>query len=163
MSQTSADLNRAIALRTQGKVKEAIGVLETLLRQEPEHPATNYHMAWCHDLLGLETEAVPYYEMAISQGLKGEDLKGAYLGLGSTYRAIGQYQKSKQVFESALAVFPEDQVLPVFYALTLYNLQDHAQAMQLLLEGLCKTTSSPEIMAYKEALLFYSDKLDQTW
>ena len=31
-----------------------------------------YQCAWIHDVMGLETEAVPYYEQAIANGLDGE-------------------------------------------------------------------------------------------
>ncbi|TCP68322.1 tetratricopeptide repeat protein [Baia soyae] len=55
----------------------------------------DYVSAWSHDVLCLESEAIPYYERAIELGLsKEDDLEGALLGLGSTYRVLGQYEKS---------------------------------------------------------------------
>ena len=55
-----------------------------------------YQCAWIHDVMGLETEAVPYYEQAIANGLDGESLCGAYIGLGSTYRCIGNMKRQLQ-------------------------------------------------------------------
>ncbi|WP_280512914.1 tetratricopeptide repeat protein [Carnobacterium inhibens] len=54
----------------------------------------NYQCAWSYDLLGEEKKAVPFYEQSIKLGLVGEDLEGAYVGLGSTYRTLGGIQKS---------------------------------------------------------------------
>ena len=47
--------------------------------------------------------------------------------------------------------------------MTLYNLKEHSKAMELLLKCLISTTNDNEILSYKKALHFYSDKLDQTW
>ena len=51
--------------------------------------------------MGLETEAVPYYEQAIANGLDGESLCGAYIGLGSIslYR---EYEKAITVLEAGV-------------------------------------------------------------
>lgn len=59
--------------------------------------------------------------------------------------------------------FPDNHVIKVFYSMTLYNLKEHSKAMELILKCLLNTTSDNEILSYKKALHFYSDKLDQTW
>ncbi len=113
-------------------------------------------------MLGLEKEAVPYYEKAISQGLPDEDLKEAYLGLGSTYRTIGEYEKSKTLFLEGLEKFDVN-ALKVFLAMTLYNLEQHGQAMEILLKVIAETSKDEDIIAFKKAIEFYSDKLDDKW
>jgi len=47
--------------------------------------------------------------------------------------------------------------------MTLYNLQEYDNAMELLLKCIVDTTSDQEILSYKAAITFYSDKLDQIW
>lgn len=47
--------------------------------------------------------------------------------------------------------------------MTLYNLKEHSKAMELLLKCLIDTTSDDEIISYKKAIKFYSDKLDEIW
>lgn len=93
-----SDLNYAIDLRKKGLLQESNELIITLVKKNPENPLLNYQCAWSFDVLGLEHEAVPYYEKAIQMGLSEEDLKGAYVGLGSTLRTIGEYAKSKEVF-----------------------------------------------------------------
>lgn len=117
-------------------------------------------MAWSFDVLEQEAEAIKYYEKAIELGLPDEDLKEAYLGLGSTYRTIGEYEKSKKVFENAIDRF-DDHSLKVFYAMTLYNLEAHGESMEILLKLLAETSSDKSINSYQKAIMFYSDKLDQ--
>ncbi|MEC1520721.1 tetratricopeptide repeat protein [Neobacillus niacini] len=154
---------KAIDLRYEGKTTESNELLQKVVEEFPKDPYVNYQCAWSFDLLGKETEAIPYYEKAIDLGLSGKDLEGALLGLGSSYRTIGEYAKSKSVFQKGLDVFPNNRALKVFYSMTLYNLKEHDTAMEILLTSLIETTADEDILHYKRAIQFYSDKLDKTW
>lgn len=114
-----------------------------------------------HDKLGLEREAIPFYERAIAQGLSGDDLKGAMLGLGSTYRCLGEYQKPAELLRDGARLFPDGREFEVFLAL--YNLGDPQGAMELLLRNLAETSHDAGIIRYKNALLFYAGNLDERW
>lgn len=114
-------------------------------------------------MLGKEAEAVPFYEKGIKLGLDEEELEGALVGLGSTYRTLGEYEKSKSTFVKGIELFPNNKALQVFYAMTLYNLNEHSKAIELLLKCLTETTRDEEIISYKKAIEFYSDKLDEVW
>lgn len=156
-------VDRAIDLRKEGKNKESKELLLTLVKAFPEDAFINYQCAWSLDVLGEESQAVPFYEKAIQLGLSGKELEGAILGLGSTYRTLGEYQKSKDVFVKGMDLFPDNRAIQVFYSMTLYNLQDHQGAMEILLKCLLDTTADPKISSYKKAIHFYSDKLNTTW
>lgn len=156
-------LEQALQYRKENKLKESNEILVALAKEYPTDAYINYQCAWSFDCLGEETQAVPYYEISIQGGLQKEDLQGAYLGLGSTYRCIGEYEKSRALFERAVSMFPENESFKVFYAMTLYNLKAHSEAMELLLKCLTNTTSDESILMYKRAIEFYSDKLDETW
>ena len=150
-------------LRAAGDFKKTMEVLENLLKMQPNDPQVYYQTAWTHDSLGREADAILFYEKAISLGLKGEDLENAYLGLGSTYRCIGKYKDSEQVFIKAQKLFPKNRALRTFYALTLFNLKDYSKSTELLLTELAQTTSDDKIKSYNNALLFYSNKLEQVF
>lgn len=156
-------LDRAIALRKSGKHKESNELLSELVKAFPEDATINYQCAWSFDLLGEEAKAVPFYEKAIDLGLAEKELEGALLGLGSTYRTLGEYEKSKVIFQKGWKQFPDNRAIETFYAMTLYNLGKHDKAMELLLNCIIDTTTDKNILAYKKAIAFYSDKLDQTW
>ena len=95
--------------------------------------------------------------------MSGDDLKGTYIGLGSTFRTIGEYAKSKDVFVKGMEVFPKDNAMKTFYAMTLYNLGEHSLSMEILLSLLADTSSDFSIMEYKKAFKYYSKNLDEIW
>ncbi|MEB1808573.1 MAG: tetratricopeptide repeat protein [Bacillaceae bacterium] len=161
--QLIQQLNNAIELRKEGQLKASNQLLLQLVTEHPENADVNYQCAWSYDVLGGEADAVPFYEKAIELGLSKDALEGALLGLGSTYRTLGEYENSKRVFQRAINEFPTNHALKVFYAMTLYNTSDHKLAMELLLKSLLETTADENILNYKKAIHFYSDKLDETW
>lgn len=156
-------LEKAIELRKVGKLKESNEILLHLVNEHPDDSMINYQCAWSFDALDLEENAIQYYEKAISIGLPDEELRGAYLGLGSTYRTLGRYKESKEVFEEGLAKFPQDRSMEIFYAMTLYNLKENSKAMEILLNCIVQTTADKDIESYQKAIEFYSDKLDEVW
>lgn len=142
---------------------ESNQLLVHLVNKYPNDPIINFQCAWSFDALGLERNAVQYYKKAISIGLPDEELRNAYLGLGSTYRTLGQYKESKEVLEEGLSKFLQDKAMEVFYAMTLYNLKEHSKAMEILLNIIVETSLDQGIKKYKKAIEFYSDKLDEVW
>jgi tetratricopeptide (TPR) repeat protein len=156
-------LQEAIELRSTGRAEEAQTILLDLVATYPDDAEINYQTAWVHDNLGLEREAVPFYVRAIELGLSGEDLEGALLGLGSTYRTLGEYQQAEETLRRGMTMFPHNRAFQVFLAMTLYNSRRYQEAMELLLTNLAETTADETILRYKRAILFYAPQLDQTW
>jgi tetratricopeptide (TPR) repeat protein len=163
MATLQEKLASAVHLREIEKHQEARQLLLELHNEYPNDPQVNYQCAWIHDLLGLEREAIPFYEKAIRAGLNGADLKSALLGMGSTYRCIGDYQKSIDTFQQALKLFPNAHEFNVFLAMAYYNIGEHDKAMELLLTSLVNTSNDEGVLRYGRAIRFYSDKLNQTW
>ena len=157
------ELERAIYLRENGRAEEARELLLELLAEKPDDPQINYQCAWVHDSLGREREAVPFYERAIEEGLTGEDLEGAMLGLGSTYRTLGECQRAVEALRSGTTQFPNNRAMQVFLAMALYNTGECREAVELLLRNLAETTGDEGISAYNRAILFYAGRLDETW
>ena len=156
-------VNRVKELRKNNKGEEARELLLQALNHDCNDPELNYQMAWTCDFMGLESEAIPYYKNAIENNLNADDKLGAYLGLGSTYRCIGEYQNSLETFDKGISEFPEYRAFYVFRALTLFNLNKYEKSIEDLLLQLIETTSDNSIKLYTKALKFYSDKLNQTW
>lgn len=156
-------LEKALQLRGKGQLEASNQILVELVELYPQDALVNYQCAWSFDVLGREREAIPFYEKAVSLGLAGEDLEGALLGMGSTYRTLGEYESSRRTFRKGMELFPDNRAMKVFYAMTLYNLQQHPQAMEILLQCIAESSSDSEIQKYKRAILFYSDQLDEVW
>ncbi|MEN8700280.1 tetratricopeptide repeat protein [Bacillus infantis] len=157
------ELEFAIKLRGLGELKKSNLILIKLADSKPDDALISYQTAWSFDLLGEEAEAAPYYERAISLGLPNKELEGALLGLGSTYRTLGEYQKARCTLEKGINQFPDNRAMKVFYSMVLYNMEKHNEAMGILLESLAETSSDESIMLYRKAIAFYADKLDTVW
>ena len=159
----SDKLERAIRLREEGKYEEARKLLLVLQSQNPHDAFVNYQCTWVHDVMGEERVAVPLYEKVIANGLDGDDLRGAMLGLGSTYRTLGKYQKAIALLREGIQRFEDSREFEVFLAMALYNIGEHKKAMEILLHNLAETTQHEAIKRYQKAIGFYADKLDRIW
>lgn len=150
-------------LRARERHQEALDLLMELAVEYPDNPVVQYKTACAYDYLGRERDAVPHYIAAIRNELPGSDLRSAYLGLGSTYRTLGQYAESKQTLLEGLSRFPDADEMKVFLAMTLYNLGEHHQAVSSLVKLITETTSDENILNYGRAILFYAEDMDKTW
>ncbi len=163
---TTADRDRlesAIATRREGRNEEALAQLMALHDEWPDDAAVNLHCAWTHDKLGLEAEAVPYYERAIELGLERDDLEDALLGLGSTYRTLGRYDESLTTLTRGVEEFPDNPGMRVFRAMALYNNGRGKEACESLLDLIATTPQSEPLARYQPAILEYSKDLDRVW
>jgi tetratricopeptide (TPR) repeat protein len=151
----------AVALRAAGEHERARQMLLALSSEFPGDAEIAFQTAWVHDVLGLETEAVPFYEHALAgEGLSEEDRRGALLGYGSTLRGLGRYADAVEVFRRGISEFPDDNALRTFSAMALYNVGDHHEAMRTLLELLAATSSDTGIQDYRRAIEHYAKDLD---
>ena len=91
------------------------------MQEFPNDASINYQCAWSFDLLGEESKAVPFYENAIKLGLSSKELEGALFGLGSTYRTLGEYEKSKSIFLKGIESFPNNRAIQTFSVKLIYN------------------------------------------
>ncbi|MEU4094228.1 tetratricopeptide repeat protein [Streptomyces sp. NPDC026673] len=153
----------AVRMRERGEAEAARERLVALAERCADDAEVAYQAAWAHDVLGLEAEAVPYYERALrGAGLSAEDRRGALLGLGSTYRILGRYDEAVALLRAAVVDFPRDGALRTFLAMALYNTGGHREAMRLLLTLLAETSADPGVERYRRAIEFYAGDLDAT-
>ena len=156
-------LKEAIQLRTDKRYTEAEAILSELHANYPDNALVNYQFAWLCDVQGKEKEAVPYYEIAIKNGLEGDDLQGALLGLGSTYRTLGDYEKSVKTLRQGMILFPDANEFRVFLAMALYNVGDSKEAVSSLLKLLIDVSEDRGIQRFKRPIALYAEDLDRTW
>ena len=156
-------LARAVELRDRGELDDARELLLELRGDFPDDAQVAVQTAWVHDSIGLEEEALEHYEAAIAGGLADDDLRGALLGLGSTYRTLGRDSDSDRVLREGIERFPGFAALRAFHAMTLYNLGRPRDAMQQLLDLLVDTADDPSIRRYQRALRAYAEDLDRSW
>jgi predicted Zn-dependent protease len=156
-------LRQAVELRENGELEPARQLLLELRREFPEDAQVAVQTAWVHDSIGLEQEAVEHYEAAIAGDLSDDELRGALLGLGSTYRTLGRDEDSDRIFRHGIERFPDFKALRAFRAMTLYNLGRPRDAIEQVLKLLLETTNDPSILRYQRALGAYAEDLDRSW
>ncbi len=152
-----SNLIYADKLRAKNHHEEARQLLVQLASEFPTNPVVQYKTACVYDFLGRERDAIPYYHAAIENDLPDTDLRGAYLGLGSTYRTLGQYAESKKILQEGLSRFPDANEM------TLYNLGENHEAVSSLLQVITDTTSDEKIESYERAIRFYAEDLNKKW
>jgi tetratricopeptide (TPR) repeat protein len=150
-------LGRANMLRAEGRHGEAWTLLLELLKSNPDNASVAFHCAEVNDNLGLEEEAVRFYTRAIELQLSGKELERAFVGLGSSYRCLGQFVDSVKVLEKATQLFPENWSVKVFLAITYHEYGRYDEAIELLLKCISETSSDPTIRYYDKAIAYYSN------
>jgi tetratricopeptide (TPR) repeat protein len=156
-------LDRARALRQTGQHEEARALLLKMLEAQPDDAATNFEAACVHDSLGYEREALPYYRRALEGELSEDQRRSAYLGLGSTLRALGEAADAQAVFERGLSEFPGSSELVTFGAMALYNLGESKRACEILLELIAENLRDGRVLDYARAIKLYAQDLDRSW
>jgi tetratricopeptide (TPR) repeat protein len=156
--------NQTIAsFRAAGQHREALDLVLQLIRENPDDADLQYQAACLNDFLGNESDAVPFYEAALAGNLQAQDRLGAYLGLGSTHRTLGNYWQAETILERGLEEFPQATELSVFLAMTHHNLGKSKQAIETLLLLLAKTSNDPAIQMYRRAIELYAQDIERTW
>ena len=151
------------SLRRAGRHEEACSLAVRLAAASPKDAELQYEAACIHDFLGREAQAVPFYLAALSGDLPHGQQRSADLGLGSTYRALGQYAAAERTLREGLARFADATELQTFLAMTLHNLGRSKDAVELLLAVLAKSSADEHIQEYRQALLFYAKDIDRSW
>lgn len=147
-------------LKTQGRYQEATALALRQLATEPEAAMLHFQLACLYDVQGLEQQAIPCYLAALARDLSPAQRREAWLGLGSTYRALGEYPASLRAFDDGLTEFPQANELMLFRAMALYNLGENKRAVADLLLLLADTSSDPDIRGYQRAIRHYAADLN---
>ncbi|MBH2868315.1 tetratricopeptide repeat protein [Serratia marcescens] len=147
-------------LKTQGRYQEATALAQRQLAAEPEAAMLHFQLACLYDVQGLEQQAIPCYLAALARDLPSAQRREAWLGLGSTYRALGEYPASLRAFDDGLTEFPPANELMLFRAMALYNLGENKRAVADLLLLLADTSSDPDIRGYQRAIRHYAADLN---
>ncbi|ACS99427.1 tetratricopeptide repeat protein [Paenibacillus sp. JDR-2] len=166
---TRDDLIRIIERREEGRAKQDQEILSEvreqlleLLSLYPDDAEINYQMGIAYDNSGLGDKAIPYYVRAIELGLSGADLERCLMGLGSTYRYWGQYDKAVATLRRGMKEFPENRAIQVFLAMALYNSHSYKESVELLIANLMESTTDEKLHYFKRGINYYKENLDET-
>lgn len=159
----SDSIKKAKLLRREDKLEESQDLLLSLLQFYPHDPQVLFELGGSYDVMGLEPEAIPYYEQAVQLGLAGDELHECLVCLGSSYRVVGESQEAVDILEDAIEQFPDKNSSKAFLALAYYSNGQVEEAMSTLLGLLLATTRDEDVLAFGGALDYYKDNLDEVW
>jgi predicted Zn-dependent protease len=152
-------LAEAVGLREAGRAQEAQPLLLALAAEYPQDAEVQYQTAWAHDLLGLEAEAVPYYEQALALGIAEPHREGLVLGLGSTYRNVGRHADAVALLSEGVRDYPANAALRCFLALAQLSDGQPQVALATALSVVLDTCPDASVERYRRALSWYRDDL----
>ncbi len=155
---SSLEEEKANKMIVAGDLAGARPILIELCKENPRNASLQYRAACVHDGLGFEKEAIPFYEEALRLGLRGEELEGAYVGLGSTYRVLGQYSKSIEILLKGSEKFPNSQCFKIFEAMALHESGRHNLAVAMLLHCVADKPGDPSVGLYRRAIQQYASE-----
>ncbi|WP_194840900.1 tetratricopeptide repeat protein [Filobacillus milosensis] len=157
------DVDKLKSLRQANQLDEARKLALSLLEDHPHDPDILLQTAYIHDQQDMAPQAISFYKQALEHDLNLEDRREALLCLGSSYRAVGLYELARETLEIGMSEYPDYNAFYIFFAMTLYNLDDTDLAMEFLMTKLLETTDDESIKAYSRALEFYSSRLDEVF
>ena len=156
-------LRQAKALRQADELEESQDILLALLEEFPEDPEVLFEVGGAFDVMGYESEAIPYYRQAIEAGLEGAELHECLICLGSSYRNVGEFDEAVEILESTVEQYPNNNSGRAFLALAYYSDEQYEDAVRILVELLLETTNDDDILAYADTLEYYKDNLNEVW
>ncbi|WP_444683906.1 tetratricopeptide repeat protein [Alkalicoccus luteus] len=127
------------------------------MKQEAFSSEDYFYVASSYDATGFEREAIDYYEKARALVIPAHVERNLYVQLGSSYRAIGEYESALSILNEGLSIYPNYKPLQLFLAMTYVNLKQENKSLEILL----KLASHGE--DYEEAIRFYSTRIHETW
>jgi len=133
-----------------------------LLRRRPDDCELQYETACVHDYLGREAQAVPSYLAAIA-GTCARAAAQCLPRLGSTYRALGQYQAAERTLREGPGALPRRESSRHFSPWPCTTLASRSVRFELLLAVLAETSADQHVSSYREAILFYAQDIDRSW
>jgi tetratricopeptide (TPR) repeat protein len=149
----------AVSLRESGQAEQGRPLLIALAAECPDDAEVQYQAAWVHDYLGLEEDAVPYYERALALGLPEPEMEGLVLALGSTYRNVSRIEDSLALLERGVVDYPSNHAMRCFLALTRLSNDEPDEALALVFDVILATSADASIERYRRALSSYRDEL----
>ena len=115
--------------------------------------------AYAHDRVGLEAEAVRYYERAWALGVPEPERRGFLVGFGSTLRNVGRADEAVALLAEAVQAYPDYPALHAFLSLALFS-AGHPRAALATMLGVALDLAGPRgFDGYERALAEYHQEL----
>jgi len=124
-------------LAGKGKTEQAMPHFYRAAEIVPEDPVSNLPIAIYEHRRGNLPEALKHYVQVTKSGEVTTDQKAkAYAGEGYTYREMGDYTRSRENLQMAVALNPKDPEMWIFLGVAAYKTGNASEAVQAYQHGL---------------------------
>lgn len=143
------------ALWDAGKHDEHLREAKALALREPLNVLAQIEAAFAHDRMGLERDAIRYYDAAYALGVPEERRRHFFVGYGSTLRNVGRADDAVAILARAIADDPGYAPFAAFLALALAE-AGHTKAALATMLGCALDVARPGAFdGYERALNEY--------
>lgn len=156
-------IDDALAEREKGDAKAALDLLLEYGEANLDDAEVALLIASSYDSIGKEREAVPWYERALEADLVDAERISASIGLGSSLRALGEYDAALKILGDAHERFPINRAIETFLAMVQFNAGEQQKAFETILRILAENSGDQDIRAYAGALTFYAEDVAYIW
>lgn len=143
------------ALRQAGRHDEALEAARAYVAEQPEDVGANIEAAYAHDRVGLERDAIRYYDAAFQLGVPVDERRRFVVGYGSTLRNVGRFDDAVGVLGQAVADDPQYPPFAAFLALALASAGHPGAALATLLGCTLEVARDGAFDGYERALAEY--------
>ncbi|HVK76696.1 MAG TPA: tetratricopeptide repeat protein [Kofleriaceae bacterium] len=153
------ELAAIASLKAAGNHTAAHARATDLARAWPGDVRVQMAAAYACDRLGLERDAIAYYERAWELGVPTDERAGFLVGFGSTLRNVGRTDEAVARLAEASVEFPNDAALRAFLALALHSAGHGTLALATMLEAALAAARPDGFGPYRRALAEYQAEL----
>jgi len=125
----------------------------------PDDVEAQIAAAYGCDRVGLEHDAIKYYERAWALGVPEEQRKGFAVGFGSTLRNVGRADEAVAILADAITAYPDYAALRAFLALALFSAGHPRAALAAMLGVALDAARAGAFDGYELALTEYHQEL----
>jgi len=152
-------LDEVRALRVAGRSEEHLAAAKALAAAHPDDPHAQFEAACGLDRLGLEHQAIRYYDEVYRLGVPPELARTFVVGYGSTLRNVGRIDDAIAILGQAIADDPGYPAYAAFLALALLA-GGHPRAAVATMLGCALDAARPGVFdGYERALTEYHREL----
>jgi protein O-GlcNAc transferase len=150
---------KGVLLKQRGRLSEAIQAFRQAFNADPRLTGALFNLANSYLAIGDPTKAAINFVKVIAREPKNSETHRLY---GRTLQQLGNVEKAKASFRTALSINPQNISAVLDLASLLDNIGQYSEGIGILDEGIAKNGEATELVRAKAVLLRHWGRIDQS-